>query len=132
MGLPDPSGDCCLDQQRQLAELALQLPAPAGPAAAPAAQARPPAQRTARCAARQDASQAQPQRQQPHLAGVLSTQLHAALPPAARRALEAQPPTNLIPNGADACTHLSGQLAAASLEGAPSPTLLARLLGGSQ
>lgn len=139
MGLPDPSGDCCLDQQRQLAKLALQAPPPAdasmadapleaAPAATPAL-ARLPARRSARSAVPQETPPPAQQQRQPGLAGVLAGQLHAALPPAARRALEAQAPNNLMAAAPDADAHLSGQLAAASLDGVPSPTLLARLFG---
>ena len=90
VGLPDSSGECCQDQQRQLALLAL-LPQ-AGPAAEAEAHAR--------------ARSARPAKQQGHLAAVLTAQLQA-LPPAAAAAVVAAASANLLEtsglHGQDQC-----------------------------
>lgn len=130
VGLPDD--ECCADQQRQLAELALQPqcdgPAPTDTTPAPEpgpdpAWHQPPPQPPPQA----------PQQGHPHagrLAELLASQGQVSLPPAAQRALQALLPTNLLPGGADGGRQLSSQLATSSLDCLPSPTLLARLMAG--
>ncbi len=138
-----PDDECCADQQRQLAELALQPqgegPEPEPMATTPAPEPQPTWQQAPpppRQPAPQQPQQAQ-QAQHPHarqLAVLLASQAQVSMPPAAQRALQALLPTNLLPGGADAGSQLSGQLsgqlAAANLECLPSPSLLTHLMAG--
>ena len=129
VGLPDD--ECCADQQRQLAELALQ-PHCDGPASTATTPGSPESDPTWHQPPPQPPPQA-PQQDHPHagrLAELLASQVQVSLPPAAQRALQALLPTNLLPGGAGGGTQLSSQLAASSLDCLPSPTLLARLMAG--
>ncbi|PRW44375.1 hypothetical protein C2E21_6726 [Chlorella sorokiniana] len=132
VGLPDD--DCGADQQRQLAELALQ-PQCDGPAPMATTPAPEPAPNSTPAWKHQAAHQAPlpPQPAHPQagrLAELLASQAQVSMPRAAQRALQALLPTNLLPGGADGHSQLRSQMEASSLECLPSPTLLNRLMAG--